>query len=95
MGSQPSTFVLLAACLVSAGQPLPAQTGSSGRPLIVSDAGGFTARRLARPPIIDEKNWTSVDMISGDVSTAVVPPDLSYVLTFIDPGEDTGDFMRY
>jgi hypothetical protein len=89
------TIALLAACLVVVGQPLPAQTGSSQRPLTVRGAGGFTARRLAKPPIIDEKNWTGVEVTTGDVSTAMAPPDLSYVLTFGDPGKDTGDFMRY
>ena len=88
-------MAFLAACLVIAGQHLPAQAGSSQRPLTVSGAGGFTARRLAKPPIIDKKNWTSVEVTTGDVSTAVAPPDLSYVLTFVDPGKDTGDFMRF
>lgn len=95
MVTHPSTIVLLAVCLLVAGQPVPAQTDAAQRPSTVSGAGGFTARRLAKPPIIDEKNWTSVEVINGDESTAVVPPDLSYVLTFVDPGHDSGDFVRY
>src|SRR5918999_4926826 len=94
MATHRPTIALLAACLLVTGQSLPAQS-SAQRPKTVSGAGGFTARRLAKPPIIDGKNWTSVEVTNGDVSTAMAPPDLSYVLTFVDPGVDTGDFERY
>jgi hypothetical protein len=95
MATQRLTITVLAVCLVIAAQQLIAQTGSSRPPLSVSGAGGFTARRLTKPPIIDEKTWTTVEVAFGDLSTAVVPADLSYVLTFADPEENTGDFERY
>jgi len=63
-------------------------------PPILKSAGQFSAARLSRPPVIDEREWIAAKVQPTSDPDRVPLPTKVFSLTLTDCGDHDGDFQR-